>query len=402
LVKQKDYRKRFVLIYRNNLKNREFGKEAPLNFQAAAVRSERPLPGRQGASEHENFEEKPTMPKTDSSGYFGIVFQKKKEDMQTVLVTGGAGYIGSHVCKALALAGYLPIAYDNFCQGHTWAVKWGPLVQKDLFDHVELKKTIEQHKPVGAIHLAGHLDMRESLRDPGKYFRNNVFGTLGLVEALCFYGVKAVVFSSTAGVYGIPASLPIHESHSLEPINPYGKSKKMAEEILADFAKSHELNFAALRYFNAAGADPEGEIGEAHDPETHLIPVILQTVLKQRSHLTLFGTDHPTFDGTAIRDYIHVSDLATAHVKALEHLLQKKENLTLNLGTGTGYSIRQVISAVEAVTGTSVPLELAPRSPADPPSLVADSTAAQTVLKWKPKKSDLHTIIETAWNWHRK
>ena len=318
-----------------------------------------------------------------------------------VLVTGGAGYIGSHVCKALHKAGFIPVTYDNLSQGKKSAVKWGPLVQKDLHDKVALVDTMRVYKPVAVIHLASLIDARESQKEPAKYYHNNVTGTLVLLDAMRLSGIDCFVFSSSAAVYGTPHYTPIDEQHEKNPQNTYGKTKLMVEEILQDYQRAYGLASISLRYFNAAGADPEGEHGEAHEPETHLIPLTILTALGKRSSLSVYGTDFPTKDGTAIRDYIHVSDLADAHVRALQYLFEKKQCLALNLGTGTGYSVREIITEIEKLTKKPLPHALSPRNPADPAILIADAKAATHLLHWRPRYSDLPTLLSTALSWHR-
>lgn len=319
-----------------------------------------------------------------------------------ILVTGGAGYIGSHVCKSLHEAGYTPVVYDNLSSGHLRAVQWGPFIEGDLHDTLALKKTFEKFSPLAVIHMAASINVRESIVNPRLYYHNNVGGTLSLLQAMVESGVSCIVFSSTAAVYGNPHYTPMDEKHALAPLNAYGKSKRVIEEMLEDFSHAHGLRFAALRYFNACGADLEGKIGEAHDPETHLIPSIILSLLHQGEPLHVYGDNYDTPDGTAIRDYIHVVDLAKAHVKAVEHLLSGKENLKLNLGTGQGYSVKQIIDAVASFTSHPVPYEVRPRLAHDSPSLVADSRKAQEILDWSPQHSDLPTIISTAWQWHEK
>lgn len=320
----------------------------------------------------------------------------------TVLVVGGAGYIGSHVCKALKKAGYNPVVFDHFLYGHEWAVRWGPAVKGDIHDSKTLDDTFKKFQPKGVIHLASYLNVRESQVDPAKYYHNNFMGTLSLLEAMKRNGVTTLVFSSTAAVYGTPTHSPIEEAHPKHPINPYGRSKWMVEELLKDFGAAHGFSSISLRYFNASGADPDLEIGEAHHPETHLIPLALLAILKQKPPLTLYGIDHPTPDGTPIRDYIHVSDLSVAHVQSLELLFNNPQTLSLNLGTGSGYSVKQVLTTIQKVTGSPVPFTYGPRSPSDPPVLVADSRKARFLLNWKPCYSELETIVKTAWDWHRK
>lgn len=317
-----------------------------------------------------------------------------------ILVTGGAGYIGSHTCKALARAGYTPIAYDNLVYGHRQAVRWGPLEQGDIADRERLDAVIDRYRPAAVMHFAAYAYVGESVQDPGKYYRNNVAGTLTLLEAMRDHGIEPLVFSSTCATYGLPEKIPIAEDHPQRPINPYGASKLMIERILRDFEQAHGLRHVALRYFNAAGADPDGEIGEDHDPETHLIPLAIQAALGWRPRVDIYGTDYPTADGTAIRDYIHVTDLAVAHVQALEYLQGGGRNTVLNLGTGRGYSVREVIRTVEAVGGRPVPIGEAPRRPGDPAVLVADPRCGAERLDWRSSYSGLSDIIATAWQWH--
>jgi UDP-arabinose 4-epimerase len=319
-----------------------------------------------------------------------------------ILVTGGAGYVGSHACKALAQRGYRPVVYDNLVYGHEAAVQWGPLERGELADRARLDAVIAQYRPQAVMHFAAFTFVGESIADPGKYYRNNVAGTLSLLEAMRDQGIGQLVFSSTAATYGTPEVVPIVESATKAPINPYGHSKLTAEQMIADFAMAHGLRGAALRYFNAAGADAEGEIGECHDPETHLIPLALQAVTGDTPPLTIFGDDYPTPDGTCIRDYIHVSDLASAHVAALERLGQREGFDAFNLGTGKGASIREVLQAVERVAGTAVPHSVGPRRPGDPAVLVSDPGKANRELGWTPRSSDLETIVSTAWAWHKR
>ncbi len=320
--------------------------------------------------------------------------------MRTVLVTGGGGYIGSHACKALHQAGYQPIACDNLVYGHPWAVRWGPLEQGDIADRAWLDTLIERYRPLAVMHFAAYAYVGESVRDPGKYYRNNVAGTLTLLEAVRDHGIGHVIFSSTCATYGIPARVPIAEDCPQTPINPYGASKLMIERMLADFEVAHGLRAISLRYFNAAGADPQGEIGEDHDPETHLIPLAIRAAQGGGPALAIFGGDYATPDGTAVRDYIHVTDLAAAHVRALDDLLAGGASAALNLGTGQGASVREVIAAVAAVAGRPVPVREAPRRAGDPPVLVADPRRAMERLGWRPLHSRLPRIVETAWRWH--
>lgn len=319
----------------------------------------------------------------------------------TVLVTGGAGYIGSHACKALAAAGYTPVAYDSLVFGHRWAAQWGPLVVGDLADTALIRKTIRDHDVTACIHFAAFTYVGESVTEPRKYFRNNVVNTLGLMDSLVEAGVRRMVFSSTCATYGDPEYMPLDEVHRQQPVNPYGESKLMVERMLHWYGRAYGLGWTALRYFNASGADPDGRIGEEHDPETHLIPLVLQAALGERSHISIFGTDYPTADGTAVRDYIHVDDLADAHVLALHHLERGGDSQAFNLGTGTGHSVRAVIDAAERVTGRTVPVQLAPRRDGDPAVLVADPKRAHQVLGWQPHYTEIDHIVATAWNWHR-
>ena len=321
---------------------------------------------------------------------------------QTVLVTGGAGYVGSHACKALARHGFMPVVYDNLSYGHADSVRWGPLERGDILDRARLDEVIGVHRPAAIMHFAAFIAVGESVTDPGKYYRNNVAGALNLIEAARDHGIGAFVFSSTAAVYGIPDLVPIPENAPKRPINPYGHSKWMVETMLRDFGAAHGLKSTSLRYFNAAGADPDGETGERHEPETHLIPLALDAVAGNGRPLTVFGEDYPTADGTCIRDYIHVADLAEAHVAALRALLGGADSNAYNLGTGNGFTVRQVIEAVEQATGRMVPHGIGPRRTGDPAALVADPSAANRDLDWRPAMSDLDSIVATAWAWHQK
>ncbi|HET9355093.1 MAG TPA: UDP-glucose 4-epimerase GalE [Sphingomicrobium sp.] len=320
-------------------------------------------------------------------------------DAPAILVTGGAGFVGAHACKALSQAGWLPVAYDNLVHGHAEAVKWGPLEQGDIADRGRLDAVLDAYRPQAAMHFAAFTSVAESVADPARYYRNNVAGSLNLLEALRDHGVNRFVFSSTAAVYGAPERVPIPEDSPKAPINPYGETKYAVEQLLADFACSDGLKATALRYFNAAGADPDGEIGERHDPETHLIPLALDSASGKGPPLKLFGNDYPTADGTCVRDYVHVADLADAHVRALGEMDGFK---AFNLGTGTGASVRQVLDSVERVTGRAVSHAISPRRAGDPPVLVADPSLAMRELGWAPRLSDLDTIVATAWAWHQK
>jgi UDP-glucose-4-epimerase GalE len=318
---------------------------------------------------------------------------------QSILVTGGAGYVGSHACKALAAAGYVPVVYDNLSRGHREAVRWGPLVEGDLHDSVRLAAAFRAHGIGAVMHFAAFAYVGESVSDPQNYYRNNVGGTLALLAAMREAEVKRIVFSSTCAVYGVPETLPIRETTATAPLNPYGDTKLAIERALHWYGAAYGMRYMALRYFNAAGADPDGEIGEGHEPETHLIPLVLRAALGSGEPVEIYGTDYPTPDGTAIRDYIHVSDLADAHVRALGDLAGGGDSAALNLGTGSGCSVRKVIAAVERIAGRAVPRREAARRRGDPPELVADPALARSRLGWQPGHSDLDTIIATALAW---
>ena len=319
--------------------------------------------------------------------------------MTSVLVTGGAGYIGSHTAKALARAGYSPVVLDDLSAGHRAAVKWGPLVEGNLADGDLLRSIMREYKVGAVIHFAASLLVSESMTNPQKYFWNNMVNTLKLLDAMLETGVKHIVFSSSAATYGTPEKVPIPEDHPKDPINAYGESKLSMERAIKWYGLAYGIRWLALRYFNAAGADSEGELGEDHDPETHLIPVVIHAALGRRPHVEVYGTDYPTSDGTPIRDYIHVTDLADAHVRSLERLTEGGESEALNLGTGVGTTVRQVIGAVSRL-GNRVPFRDAPRRAGDPPALVADPSRAFKRLDWRPKYSDLDSIVMSAWKWH--
>ena len=319
----------------------------------------------------------------------------------TVLVAGGAGYIGSHACKALSRAGYLPVTYDSLERGNAWAVRWGPLERGNILDRARLDRVFARWNPVAVMHFAALAYVDESVRRPLDYWRNNVAGTLTLLEASVAAGIRSFVFSSTCATYGMPETSPISEHHRQNPVSPYGATKLSVERMLRHAASAHGFGSVSLRYFNAAGADPDGEIGEWHEPETHLIPIVTRAAL-EGGVVRINGVDYATPDGTCVRDFVHVGDIANAHVCALRHLLNGGETLFLNLGTGRGYSVREVIAAVERVSGRSVRTDVGPRRPGDPPTLVADATAAQTVLGWQPQFRDLEPQVRTAWDWFQR
>ena len=316
-------------------------------------------------------------------------------------MTGGAGYIGSHACKVLAGAGYQPVVFDNMSRGHRTAVRWGPLVEGDLTERDKLTTTLEHHRISAVMHFAAFAYVGESVTDPARYYANNLVGTLSLLETMREAGVDKLVFSSTCATYGAPTEVPIRESLPQRPVNPYGETKLAIERALHWYGEAYGLRSVSLRYFNAAGADPEGEIGEWHEPETHLIPLVLEAAIGGRQQVDIYGTDYPTSDGTAIRDYIHVQDLAEAHLLAFQHLVGGRRSVALNLGTGRGHSVREVIRAAEAASGKPIACRETARRPGDPPVLVADPSLAAEVLGWRTRISDLDTIVCTALAWHR-
>jgi UDP-arabinose 4-epimerase len=320
---------------------------------------------------------------------------------RTILVTGGAGYIGSQTCKELAQAGFSPVVYDNLVFGHEWATRWGPLERGDCTDRERLEEVMNKYKPSAVIHFAAYAYVGESVTDPAKYYHNNVVGSLTVLEAMVANNIPSIVFSSSCATYGIPQKVPISESAAQNPINPYGRSKLMIEQILADFSAAYDIHYAALRYFNASGADPEGEIGEEHDPETHLIPRVLMVAAGRMPSIEVFGADYDTPDGTCIRDYIHVFDLAKGHLSALDYIEREKTNLQSNLGTGYGVSVHEIIDAAEEVTGREIPLQIGRRRTGDPSELVCDPSKAARVLGWRPQIPDVKTHIEHAWRWMR-
>lgn len=320
--------------------------------------------------------------------------------MKRILVTGGAGYIGSHTCKQLSAFGYEPITYDNLSTGHKEFVKWGPLVIGDLHETSKLYQVIKDFRPLAVIHFAASAYVGESVSNPFKYYRNNVGGTLSLIDAMRRAELNRIVFSSTCATYGVPDVCPINESCPQIPINPYGQTKLMIEQILRDLTVQKEIRHISLRYFNAAGADPDGEIGERHDPETHLIPLAIQSALGGIP-LSIFGSDFPTEDGSAVRDYIHVNDLAKAHIKALEHLLNGGTSDFINLGTGKGSSVSEIVRTLQSL-GLEPTATYGPRRDGDPAILVADSKKAKMILGWTPDYTHVKGILQTAIHWHIK
>lgn len=318
-----------------------------------------------------------------------------------MLVVGGAGYIGSHTCLDLANKGFKPVVYDNFSNGHREFVKWGPAEEGDIRDRARLDEVLAKHKPAAILHFAALIEVGESVKDPVAFYENNVIGTLTLLSAAQAAGVKAFVFSSTCATYGLPQSVPLDEGHQQVPINPYGRTKYIVEQALADYDQYKGLRSVILRYFNAAGADFEGRIGEWHTPETHAIPLAIDAALGRRQGFKVFGSDYDTRDGTCVRDYIHVLDLADAHVRAVEYLLDGGDSVALNLGTGTGTTVKELLGTIETVSNRPFPVEYVGRREGDSTTLVANNDKARDVLGWSPKY-DLTEIIQSAWNWHAK
>lgn len=322
-------------------------------------------------------------------------------NQQTILVVGGAGYIGSHMVLMLREAGFHVVVLDNLSKGHAEAVLDAELVIGDMGDKALLDRLFTQYQFSAVMHFASFIEVGESVKLPAKYYQNNLAATLNLLDAMLKANVKVFIFSSTAAVYGEPQYTPIDENHPLAPINPYGRSKWMVEEILKDYALSDALRFASLRYFNAAGADPKGRLGECHEPESHLIPLVLQVALGQRESINIYGHDYPTEDGTCIRDYVHIVDICQAHLLALNKLMNNEENIICNLGTGTGFSVKQVIETVENVTGRKIKVNVTEKRAGDPAVLVADASQAMTQLSWQPQYSELATIVQHAWQFAR-
>lgn len=321
--------------------------------------------------------------------------------MKTILVTGGAGYIGSHTCKALKSSGYEPVVYDNLVYGHKDFVKWGPFENGDILDSIRLNDVMKEYKPEALVHFAAFAYVGESVIEPAKYYRNNVAGTINILDAMLKNDVKMFVFSSSCATYGQDKDLPISEDAMQNPVNPYGRSKLMVENILKDYDTAYRMKSISLRYFNAAGADSECEIGEDHTPETHLIPLILDVALGKKEKITIMGTDYNTADGTCVRDYIHVEDLASAHLLGLKNLEEKNISQVYNLGNGKGYSVLDVINAAEKVTGKVINRVVGERRLGDPAVLVADAGKIKNDIGWIPKYKDIETIISHAWKWHK-
>lgn len=319
-----------------------------------------------------------------------------------VLVVGGAGYIGSHACKQLHRRGHDVVVLDNLIYGHREFANWGEFVLGDIADPLQLRLVFKNHPITAVMHFAAFAYVGESVTDPHKYYVNNVAHTLNLMQAMREAGVDKLIFSSTCATYGIPRVIPIPEEHPQTPINPYGRSKLMVEQVMADYAQAYGLKYVSLRYFNAAGADSEAEVGEWHDPETHLIPLVLDAAMDPAKHIKVFGTDYDTPDGTCIRDYIHVTDLADAHILALESLLAGEPGGAFNLGNGLGHSVREVIEAAERVTGKSIRVVESERRAGDPPRLVGSSERIRKALGWEPGNADIETILATAWKWHQR
>ena len=319
--------------------------------------------------------------------------------MKNILVAGGAGYIGSHTCLDLFRKGFSPIVYDNLSNGHAEFVKWGPLEIGDIRDRKRIDEVLAKYRPEAIIHFAAAIEVADSLRNPSDYYDNNVAGTITLLRAAQAAGIDKIVFSSTCATYGIPSSIPINETHAQAPINPYGQSKLIVEQILKDLDRYQAFRCFILRYFNAAGADPEGRIGEWHSPETHAIPIAMDAALGRRTHFQVLGTDYDTRDGSCVRDFVHVLDLADAHTRALEHLLNEGTGHALNLGTGHGTTVKELLETVRCVAGRDFEVAYGPRREGDSPTLVADNTLAKRMIGWSPRH-DLKSIIDTAWNWH--
>ena len=319
--------------------------------------------------------------------------------MRDILVVGGGGYIGSHTCLDLAEKGYTPIVYDNFSNGHRDFVKWGPVEEGDIRDRARLDEVFRKYAPAAVIHFAALIEVGESVKDPLAFYENNVAGSLTLFAAARAANCRRLVFSSTCATYGVPEQTPMTETHPQAPINPYGRSKLITEEILRDLCAHDGFRAVTLRYFNAAGADPEGRIGERHDPETHAVPLAIEAALGRRNGFSIFGDDYDTRDGSCVRDFVHVMDLAEAHTRAIDHLLNDGRSVALNLGTGKGTTVKELLAAIGDVAGREIAITQASRRPGDTAALVADNSMARDVLGWVPR-NDLSSIVSTAWKWH--
>lgn len=318
---------------------------------------------------------------------------------ETILVVGGGGYIGSHTCLDLSNKGFVPVVYDNFSNGHREFVRWGPLEQGDIRDKARLDEVFERYRPAAVVHFAALIEVGQSVKDPIGFFENNVAGSLTLLAAAKAAGCRRLVFSSTCATYGEPEETPMRESHPQAPINPYGRSKLIVEDMLRELDRYEGFRSVMLRYFNAAGADPEGRIGERHDPETHAIPLAIDAALGRRDGFSVFGEDYDTRDGSCVRDFIHVMDLADAHSRAVQYLIDGGDSIALNLGTGQGTTVKELLATVRDISGCDFTVEQGPRRIGDAPALVADNAMAKAVLGWTPRH-DLNSIVQTAWNWH--
>ncbi|MBF0431511.1 MAG: UDP-glucose 4-epimerase GalE [Fibrobacteria bacterium] len=322
--------------------------------------------------------------------------------MKNILVLGGAGYIGSHCCKYLADQGYAPIVFDNLSQGHKDFVKWGPFIKGSLHETDKLIKVMKEYEPVAVMHLAAFLSVGDSVTNPSGYYNNNVVGTISLLDAMIKCDIKNIIFSSSCAIYGQPETIPIQEFHEKSPINPYGRTKLIIEHVLEDYETAYGLKSVCLRYFNAAGADYQSKIGEDHSPETHLIPLILDAALGRINCIEIFGDDYNTPDGTCIRDYLHIMDIAQAHFKSFEYLLAHGKSLRLNLGNEKGYSVKELIQVVKDITGNTFKVNISARRPGDPAKLIGSTQLAKTTLNWQPQYNAIDEIIRSAWEWHRK
>lgn len=320
---------------------------------------------------------------------------------KNILVTGGAGFIGSHTCKIIKQNGYNAITFDNLIHGNREHVLYGSFEFGDINNYLCLKGVFEKYNPVAVIHFAALTSIEESVLNPYKYYHNNVVGALNLLKIMSEFKVKNIVFSSTCAVYGVPESLPILESFKTNPVNPYGSSKLMVEKILQDFKNAHDINYVVLRYFNACGASSDGEIGEKHDPETHLIPLAIYAALKKLDSITIYGDDYKTKDGSCIRDYVHVEDLASAHLKALEFLFKNNRSDIFNVGIGNGFSVKEIIDVVKKISGKNFTVKIGARRAGDPAELIADNNKIKNILGWNPKYTSIEKMIETAYNWHK-